>query len=115
MRLLHESWTHLAAAVDAIDILGESDKQYLWLPLAHVFGKMLLTLPLQMGFPTAIDGRIDKIVDNLAVVQPTFMGAAPRIFEKAYGRIQMMMQAEGGVKLKLFRWAEGVGKQALQL
>ena len=65
------------AAVDAIDILTKDDLQYLWLPLAHVFGKVLLTLPLQIGFPTAIDGRIDKIVDNLAVVKPTFMGAAP--------------------------------------
>ena len=80
----------------------EDDLQYLWLPLAHVFGKVLLTLPLQVGFPTAIDGRVDKIVDNLAVVQPTFMGAAPRIFEKAYGRITTMMAAEGGLKEKLF-------------
>ena len=53
---------------------SEDDLQYLWLPLAHVFGKVLLTLPLQIGFPTAIDGRIDKIVDNLAVVQADLHG-----------------------------------------
>ncbi|KGN36157.1 AMP-dependent synthetase/ligase [Knoellia subterranea] len=111
VRLLHKSWTYEAAAVDAISVLREDDLQYLWLPLAHVFGKLLLTLPLQIGFPTAIDGRIDKIVDNLAVVKPTFMGAAPRIFEKAYNRVNMMMEEEGGVKLKLFRWATGVGRE----
>ena len=91
VRLTHDAWTYEAAAVDSIGILSRDDLQYLWLPLAHVFGKVLLTLPLQIGFATAIDGRVDKIVDNLAVVQPTFMGAAPRIFEKAYGRITMMM------------------------
>ncbi|MFM6848370.1 MAG: AMP-dependent synthetase/ligase, partial [Terrabacter sp.] len=115
VRLLHRAWTYEAAATDSIGILRDDDLQYLWLPLAHVFGKRLLTLPLQSGFCTAIDGRIDKIVDNLAVVRPTFMGAAPRIFEKAYNRVQMMMESDGGVKLKLFRWAEGVGREVSDL
>ncbi len=111
VRLLHSAWTFEGAATDAINILSEDDVQYLWLPLAHVFGKNLLTLPLQIGFATAIDGRIDKIVDNLAVVKPTFMGAAPRIFEKAYARIQMMMEAEGGLKAKLFTAASATGRE----
>ncbi|HRC41814.1 MAG TPA: long-chain fatty acid--CoA ligase [Tetrasphaera sp.] len=115
VRLLHRAWAYEGAAVDSIRILGPDDLQYLWLPLAHVFGKVLLTLPIQIGFPTAIDGRIDKIVDNLAIVKPTFMGAAPRIFEKAYGRIQMMMEKEGGAKLKLFNWAGNVGRQVSEL
>ncbi|WP_353950529.1 long-chain fatty acid--CoA ligase [Knoellia sp. S7-12] len=115
VRLLHDTWTYQGAAIQAMNILDETDLQYLWLPLAHVFGKVLLTFPLQLGFATAIDGRIDKIVDNLAVVQPTFMGAAPRIFEKAYGRITMMMEEEGGLKLKLFNWASGVGREVSEL
>jgi long-chain acyl-CoA synthetase len=77
--------------------------------MAHSFGKVLLTSQLAVGFACAIDGRVPKIVDNLAIVKPTFMGAAPRIFEKAYGRIVGMMEEEGGAKLKIFRWAEGVG------
>ena len=68
--------------------------------MAHSFGKVLLTAQLACGFPTAVDGRVDKIIDNLAVVKPTFMGAAPRIFEKAHGRINTMQQAEGGLKEK---------------
>ncbi|MBM6400355.1 AMP-dependent synthetase/ligase [Phycicoccus sonneratiae] len=111
VRLLHSAWTYEGAATDAINILTEDDVQYLWLPLAHVFGKNLLTLPLQIGFATAIDGRIDKIVDNLAVVKPTFMGAAPRIFEKAFARIQMMMEGEGGLKLTLFKAASATGRE----
>jgi long-chain acyl-CoA synthetase len=51
-------------------------------------------------------------VDNLAVVSPTFMGAAPRIFEKAYAKITTTISAEGGVKAKLFDWAIGVGTRA---
>jgi long-chain acyl-CoA synthetase len=115
VRLRHSAWTYEGAAVASTNILSEDDLQYLWLPLAHVFGKVLLTLPMQIGFPTAIDGRIDKITDNLAVVKPTFMGAAPRIFEKAYGRISTMMESEGGIKHKLFVWACGVGREVSEL
>ena len=115
VRLPHSAWTYEGAAVDAVQILSEDDLQYLWLPLAHVFGKLLLMLPLQMGFATAVDGRVEQIVPNLAVVKPTFMGAAPRIFEKAYGRITTMMADEGGVKAKLFTWASGVGKEVAEV
>ncbi len=115
VRLPHSAWTYIGAAVDAVGILGPEDLQYLWLPLSHVFGKMLLVLPMQIGFPTVVDGRIPKIVENLAVVQPTFMGAAPRIFEKAYGRISQMMEEEGGIKFKLYTWASGVGRAVSEL
>ena len=77
--------------------------------MAHSFGKVLLSAQLACGFATAIDGRVDKIVDNLGVVKPTFMGAAPRIFEKAHGRIVTMQQAEGGLKEKIFNQAFKVG------
>ena len=49
------------------------------------------------------------------MVKPTFMGAAPRIFEKAYGRITQMVAEEGGIKEKLFHWAVGVGTKAAEL
>jgi len=111
VRIRHDSWTYEGAAIAALDILSLDDVQYLWLPMAHAFGKVLLTTQLQLGFSTAVDGRVDKIIDNLAVVKPTFMGAAPRIFEKAHGRIVTMAQHEGGAKAKIFSWATGVGAE----
>ncbi|MGH8881734.1 MAG: AMP-dependent synthetase/ligase, partial [Stackebrandtia sp.] len=110
VRLLHSSWTYEGAAVASQGLIGLDDVQYLWLPMAHSFGKVLLTTQLCIGFETAVDGRVDKIIDNLAVVRPTFMGAAPRIFEKAHGRIVTMAQSEGGAKAKIFDWAFTVGK-----
>ncbi|MBA3720128.1 MAG: long-chain fatty acid--CoA ligase [Nocardioidaceae bacterium] len=109
VRLRHSGWTYEGAAVAATGILDAGDLQYLWLPMAHSFGKVLLTTQLACGFPTAVDGRVDKIVENLAVVRPTFMGAAPRIFEKAYGRISTMAKSEGAAKAKIFDWATAVG------
>jgi long-chain acyl-CoA synthetase len=109
VRLRHDGWTYEGAAVAATGILDVDDVQFLWLPMAHSFGKVLLTAQLAIGFVTAIDGRVDKIVDNLAVVRPTFMGAAPRIFEKASGRIVTMTRQEGGAKARIFDWAMKVG------
>ncbi len=109
VRLRHSSWTYEGAAIQAQGILDETDLQFLWLPMAHSFGKVLLSTQLACGFPTAVDGRVEKIIDNLAVVRPTFMGAAPRIFEKAYARIITMQAAEGGLKEKLFDRAFKVG------
>ncbi|MGI8900741.1 MAG: AMP-dependent synthetase/ligase, partial [Nocardioides sp.] len=115
VRLRHESWTYEGAAIQALDILHEDDLQFLWLPMAHSFGKVLLSTQLACGFATAVDGRVDKIIDNLAVVRPTFMGAAPRIFEKAHGRIVTMQASEGGVKEKLFNQAFKVGLEVDRL
>jgi long-chain acyl-CoA synthetase len=109
VRLTHAAWTYEGAAIQAQNILDEDDLQFLWLPMAHSFGKVLLSTQLACGFPTAVDGRVDKIIDNLAVVRPTFMGAAPRIFEKAHGRIVTMQASEGGIKEKLFNQAFKVG------
>ena len=109
VRLVQDNWTYEGAAIEAYDIIYPDDLQYLWLPLSHVFGKALIAIQLYIGFTTAVDGRIDKIVENLAVVQPTFMCGAPRIFEKVRARV--MTTASHGVKAKIFDWAFGVGRK----
>jgi long-chain acyl-CoA synthetase len=115
VRLTHGNWTYEAVAIDALDLLTIDDVQYLWLPLSHSFGKVLQVMQLISGFSTAVDGRVDKIVENLAVVQPTFMGAAPRIFEKVMARVTATAEHEGGLKRKIVHWAVGVGRQMSEL
>ncbi|NUO34086.1 MAG: AMP-binding protein [Dermatophilaceae bacterium] len=109
VRLVHDSVVYEGAVIDAIGTLTKDDLQFLWLPLSHVFGKMLLATGLQIGFPTAVDGRVEKIVDNMGVIKPTFMAGPPRIFEKARGRIELMFAGEKGVKKQLIDWALKVG------
>lgn len=109
VRLTHGAWTYTAAAIDALNVIGPADLNLLWLPLAHAFGKVMLALPLQIGFTTAIDGRVDRIVDNLAALRPTIMGAAPRIFEKAHARIEATVADQGRLKKKIFDLAVALG------
>ena len=109
--LNHDAWAYEGRAVQLFALLHPSDVQFLWLPLSHVFGKALLALQLQIGFVTAVDGRIEKIVDGLGEVRPTWMAGAPRIFEKVRARV--MMGTQGGVKGLIARWAFSVGQRTI--
>lgn len=115
VRLTHASWTYTATALDSLGVLSERDLNYLWLPLSHAFGKVMLAMPLVIGFPTVIDGRVEKIVENLPVIRPTIMGAVPRIFEKVHGRVNETVAKEGGAKKRIFDWAVNVGLQVSRL
>ncbi|MDJ1640835.1 AMP-dependent synthetase/ligase [Streptomyces pakalii] len=111
VRLPHDSWSYMAKATVSTGLINADDVQYLWLPLAHVFGKVLTSGQIEVGHVTAIDGRIDKIIENLPVVQPTYMAAVPRIFEKVYNGVASKARAGGGAKYKIFQWAAGVGRE----
>jgi long-chain acyl-CoA synthetase len=108
--LVHDCWLYVCEVIDSEGIMTTDDKQFLWLPLSHSFGKMLEVIVIRVGMPTAVDGEIPKIIDNLAVVQPTFMAAAPRIFEKVYNKVINGAKEAGGLKYKIFKWALKVGK-----
>ncbi len=113
--LTHDCWVYEAEAIDELKLLVKDDLQFFWLPLAHSFGKVLEVAQLRIGFHTAIDGRHEKIVENLAHVKPTFVAAVPRIFEKVYNKVIDGQKKAGGVKYKVFKWALGVGRQVSKL
>lgn len=111
VRLPHDNWSYMAKATVSTGLINADDVQYLWLPLAHVFGKVLTSGQIEVGHVTAVDGRIDKIIENLPVVQPTYMAAVPRIFEKVYNGVASKARAGGGAKYKIFQWAAGVARE----
>ncbi|MET9129680.1 AMP-dependent synthetase/ligase [Streptomyces antibioticus] len=111
VRLPHDNWSYMAKAIAATGLVGADDVQYLWLPLAHVFGKVLTSGQIEVGHVTAVDGRVDKIIENLPVVQPTYMAAVPRIFEKVYNGVAAKARAGGGAKYKIFQWAAEVSRE----
>lgn len=115
VRLVHECWAYTADAMEAIHLTNADDVQYLWLPMSHSFGKVLMASHLSTGHVCAVDGRIPKIIENLAVVRPTMMAAAPRIFEKVYNKVVQGMKEQGGMKEKIFQWALSVGREGSKI
>lgn len=109
VELTHRCWVYQALVLDAMKVIRPDALQYLWLPLSHVFGKDLLTIQLGIGFSTAVDGRIDRIVAGLGAVHPDFMCGAPRIFEKVRAAV-MLASPQKGIKGRIARWAFAVGR-----
>jgi long-chain acyl-CoA synthetase len=115
VELRHAGWCWEGVAQSENGLLSPDDLQYLWLPLSHSFGKTLVCGLIHAGLPTYVDGRVDKLVTNLALVRPTLMCAAPRVFEKVYNAAVGSAQAAGGAKNKIFLWAVRVGRRAVDL
>lgn len=113
--LTHDCWTFEAEAMDRMGFLSSADVQFLWLPLSHSFGKLLEIASIHIGFPTAIDGRLDRIVQNLGEVRPTFVAAVPRIFEKVYNKIVSGANEKGGLTHRIFKWSLRVGAEVSAL
>jgi len=108
VELTHDNWVSTGEAIEALGLLRPDDVQYLWLPLSHSFGKVLEVAQLRIGFLTAVDGRLEKMVDNLAVVRPSFVAAVPRVFEKVHNKVVAGAQ-ESPLRHLVFQWALGVG------
>jgi long-chain acyl-CoA synthetase len=106
VELTHENWLTTSEAIASLGILQPTDLHFLWLPLSHAFGKVLTMAMIAAGVPTAVDGSVERIVDNLGELRPSIVAAAPRIFEKIHGRIVAGAREKGGITEKIFRWAD---------
>lgn len=105
VRLVHANWTYEGLAVEETNLATEEDFQYLWLPLSHVLGKMLIAAQMRIGYTTAVDGNLEHIVDNLAIIKPRWMGGAPRIFEKVRNKVTLTAQGGSPIKKAIYYWA----------
>jgi long-chain acyl-CoA synthetase len=82
-----------------------------FLPLSHVFERMLDYAYLYRHASIAYAESIDKLKDNFLEVNPTCFGAVPRVYEKVQARILDKVEAAGGLKKKLFNWAVPIGRE----
>lgn len=82
-----------------------------FLPVCHIFERMLLYLYQYNGASIYFAESIEKIADNLKEVQPQLMSVVPRLLEKVYDGIISKGSELTGIKKALFFWAVGVGLQ----
>ncbi|UFH34277.1 AMP-dependent synthetase/ligase [Flavobacterium acetivorans] len=86
-----------------------SSRALSFLPICHIFERMILYLYQYYGVSVYFGEAIDKISDNLKEVQPTVMTAVPRLLEKVYDKIYAKGTELTGIKKKLFFWAIDLG------
>lgn len=81
-----------------------------FLPICHIFERMLFYLYQYNGYAIYFAESIDKMGENIKEVQPHIMSVVPRLIEKVYDKIYDKGTSAGGLKSKIFLWALGVNK-----
>ena len=94
--LTHGNYRSVLSMVEQIDVVGEDDVVYLFLPLAHSFALLIQLVSIDLGVTIAyFGGDTKKVVGELAEVKPTYVPSVPRIFEKVYTLAQGYIQSQG--------------------
>lgn len=100
----------------AVMEFDENDMGLSFLPMAHVAERVLAFYGrINFGTATSYATSVPAVLEEVKEIRPTIFGSVPRIFEKAYARIQGEVQKAPPGKQKAFRWAEGVGHEVVAL
>lgn len=84
-------------------------KSLSFLPVCHVFERMILYLYQYCGVEIYFAESIEKMSENLVEIKPNVMTAVPRLYEKVYDKIVAKGSELTGIKKKLFFWAIELG------
>ncbi len=93
--------------------LRRDDLALSFLPLCHVYERMADYAYMFHGATIAYAESIEAVPQNLLEVRPTVAAAVPRFFEKMHARVQESLRQAPAPRRWLFRWALGVGREAL--
>lgn len=90
---------------------GDKMRSLSFLPLNHIFERMVTYLYLFRGISIYYAESLDTIGDNLKEVQPDMFTTVPRLLEKVYDKIMQKGNELTGMKKKLFFWAHGLAEK----
>lgn len=90
---------------------GENLRSLSFLPLNHIFERMVTYLYLFSGTSVYYAESLDTIADNLKEIKPHMFTTVPRLLEKVYDRIMQKGSELTGIKKKLFFWAHGLAEK----
>lgn len=93
-------------------IPADKDSKVLtFLPVCHIYERMLHYLYMYLGCAIHFAESMDTIGDNIREVKPEVFTAVPRLIEKVYDRILAKGEELTGIKRKLFFWAVGLAEE----
>lgn len=99
-------------SMECFDEIGIRNERALsFLPLNHIFERMVTYIYLFTGVSIYYAESLDTIGDNLREVKPALFTTVPRLLEKTYERIMIKGHELKGIKKKLFFWALELGRK----
>ncbi len=91
--------------------LGQHDVAISFLPLSHVFERMLDYYYFHQGVTIAYAESFETLPQNLLEVRPTVMAVVPRVLEKIHEKVQEAVRQASPGRRKMFNWALDVGQR----
>ncbi|RAJ16872.1 AMP-dependent synthetase/ligase [Olleya aquimaris] len=110
--LSHDNITsNVLNSVPRLPLSEGNPKVLSFLPICHIFERVLIYIYQHAGVSIYYAEGIDKIGDNAKEVKPNLMSVVPRLLEKVYDKIYAKGADLTGIKSKLFHWAIALGEQ----
>ena len=107
--LSHDNLISNSIACQVLAPFHSSWKALSFLPLNHVYERMLNTLYLYLGVSIYYAESIDTVGENLKEVKPQIFVTVPRLLEKVYDKIIAKGSEQKGIKKAIFFWAVNLG------
>ena len=111
----HENMLSMIENIATTGMFDESIKAgglFLFLPLAHSFGRLIEFSSPFFDAPIVISG-IPTLGDDLRDARPGFIPAAPRVYEKMKAKVETAVAGASPIRQALFRWAIATGKDTI--
>ena len=103
--LTHGNILSTANGALATGVLLADDIQLVYLPMAHVFARLVEIAWLSSGHEIAFDVDTKRLLDNMKEIRPTIVASVPRVFEKVYAKVVAKGTSVRGPQRHIFRWA----------
>jgi long-chain acyl-CoA synthetase len=114
--LSHGNWRAACSMIRELGTVEEGDSVYLYLPLAHVFARLVQLCAFDLGGTLAyMAGSTRQIVPELGEVSPTFFPSVPRIFEKIYTMATAQLEQASEEEREQFRQAVKLGMKVRRM
>ncbi len=101
------------AATQCLALEGH-ETTLLFLPLAHVFARLIVYLCMRLGVTVCFAEELGRIAENMKEVRPHFILSVPRIYEKFHDKIVSAAERAGTLRRWLFGWALGIGGELVR-
>lgn len=89
--------------------IGQTDRTLSFLPLCHIFERVVLYTYMAVGASVYYAESLEKLKENIAEVKPSYFSCVPRLLEKVYDGIVTKALAGSWIKQKIFFWAVELG------
>lgn len=101
--------SNVLACLDRVPVQKGTSVGLSFLPVCHVFERMILYLYQYYGISIYFAESLEKIGENIKEVKPNIISAVPRLLEKVYDKIYAKGDDLTGIKRALFFWSVNLG------